>query len=192
MYNRDRLEEALRLLSEFLGEQTPKECLIISGGAALTIDGVVSRTTKDVDVVALLDERSIVDARPLPSVIKNASLLVAQTLGLNEDWLNDGPASQINFGFPDGFADRLEPRRYGDHLKVYFIGRLDQIHFKLFASVDQGPGKHTQDLLALRPTSEEMVTAGQWVKGQDASELFQKLLKETMEGLGYGESARRI
>lgn len=75
---------------------------------------------------------------------------------------------------------------------IYFIGRLDQIHFKLFAAVDQGQGKHSQDLLALQPTQSEMETAAYWVKNQDASDLFKQLLKETLIGLGYAESTRRI
>jgi hypothetical protein len=161
--------------------------LVISGGAALSIEGVVLRTTKDVDVVALLDENRILDARPLPASILAASGQVALALGLNGDWLNDGPASQIKFGFPEGFKERLEMRRFGKSLTVYFVGRLDQIHFKLFAAVDQGPGKHTQDLLALKPTREEIKLAAEWVKGQDASEIFERMVGETVIGLGYAE-----
>ena len=148
----------------------PNERLIICGGAALTIEGVVNRTTRDVDVAALLDENEVLNARPLPPAILSAALQVALALGLNGDWLNDGPAAQIRFGFPEGFQERLEMRRYGKALIVYFVGRLDQIHFKLFAAVDQGPGKHSQDLLALKPTSEEIRIAAHWVKDQDASE----------------------
>ena len=72
----------------------PKERLIICGGAALTIEGVVNRTTRDVDVVALLDENEVLNARPLPPAILSAALQVALALGLNGDWLNDGPAGR--------------------------------------------------------------------------------------------------
>ena len=192
MHTKARLEGALSLLGEFLGERVPKESLIISGGAALSIKGIVSRTTKDVDVVALLGENEILDARPLPTAILDASRLVAQALGLNGDWLNDGSAAQIKFGFPEGFQERLEMRRYGKSFTVYFIGRLDQIHFKLFAAVDQGPGKHSQDLLALMPTKDEMDLAAFWVRDQDASAGFKTQLKEALAGLGYAESADRI
>lgn len=143
-------------------------------------------------MVALLDENKVLDARPLPPSKRAASRQVAFALGMNGDWLNDGPASQIHFGFPDGFRERLEMHRYGKALTVYFVGRLDLVHFKLFAAVDQGPGKHTQDLLALKPTDDEIGIAALWVKDQDASEAFKGLLKETLAGLGYGEAAARI
>ena len=64
-------------------------------------------------------------------------------------------------GCPAGFVDRLERRRYGDVLAVHFASRLDQIHFKLYALVDQGSGKHEQDLRALRPTASELLQAAQ-------------------------------
>ena len=59
--------------------------------------------------------------------------------------MNPGPTDLIRFGLPDGFRARLETRSYGA-LTVRFAGRLDQIHFKLFAMVDQGAGRHETDL----------------------------------------------
>ena len=72
-------------------------------------------------------------------------------------------------GCPAGFVDRLERRRYGDVLAVHFASRLDQIHFKLYALVDQGSGKHEQDLRALRPTASELLQAAQWARTHDPS-----------------------
>jgi hypothetical protein len=56
---------------------------------------------------------------------------------------------------------------------------------KLFAAIDQGPGRHVRDLLALAPTAEEMLAAGRWVLTQDASESFPSLVKEALNHLGY-------
>lgn len=42
-------------------------------------------------------------------------------------WVNPGPTD-------------LQRRDYGGALTVYFASRHDQIHFKLYALVDQGPG----------------------------------------------------
>ena len=193
MLQKQRLDQALGLLAQFLADSKYSAHIIICGGAALSIMEVVSRPTKDVDVLALIgDGGRLTDAKPLPEAIQDAANRVAETLGLPLGWLNDGPASQIRFGFPIGMQDRLVPRRYGDFLTVYLIGRLDQIHLKLFAAADQGRGRHTDDLLALQPTEEEIEIAARWVAGQDASEVFAELLKDMLAQLGYANVASRL
>jgi hypothetical protein len=74
-------------------------------------------------------------------------------------------------------------RRYGN-LHVGLAGRLDLIALKLFAATDaDGPagGRHTKDLLALRPTAVELARAARWVKRQDAGELFPRHVDEVVE-----------
>jgi hypothetical protein len=44
---------------------------------------------------------------------------------------------------------RLVTRYYGTALVVHFASRFDQIHFKLFAMVDQGGGRQADALRAL-------------------------------------------
>jgi hypothetical protein len=61
---------------------------------------------------------------------------------------------------------------------------LDQIHFKLYALVDQGPGKHETDLRALKPTSEELVQAARWTRTHDPSEGFEHALRSALGYLG--------
>ena len=63
--------------------------------------------------------------------------LVARDFSLLPRWLNPGPAKLLEFGLPDGFAERLERRDYDAGLVVYFASRYDQIHFKLYAAVDE-------------------------------------------------------
>jgi hypothetical protein len=63
--------------------------------------------------------------------------LVARDFSLPAEWLNSGPTGLLEFGLPDGFADRLQRRDYGEGLVVYLASRYDQIHFKLYAAVDQ-------------------------------------------------------
>lgn len=192
MYPKSKLEEALVLLGGFLEEAGFVANLVVCGGAALSIQEVIARATGDVDVLALISEGSIVGARPLPLQVQDAAKLVALNLGMGPGWLNDGPASQIRYGFPKGFQERLEARSYGKALTVYLIGRLDQVHLKLFASADQGPGKHVDDLLALNPTEEEMSLAAHWVKGQDASDLFPVILRDLLRQLGYERIAAQL
>ena len=94
-------------------------------------------------------------------------------------------------GLPEGFVGRLEKHGIGPCLTVHFIGRLDQIHFKLYASVDRG-GYHIDDLLALHPADEELVAAAQWSMSHDVSEGYVLLLKELLRRIGYGNAAERI
>ncbi len=66
-------------------------------------------------------------------------------------------------------ADCLRPD--GD-LWVGVAGRLDLIHFKLYAAADDiGPAsRHSSDLLALRPTPDELAAARTWITDtQDSS-----------------------
>jgi len=186
----DKLRQALDLLAFRLEENGIKEVveLVVCGGSALILTGLVPRTTQDVDVVAFMRNGALVSPAPLPRYLVKAAAEVAEELFLPDDWLNNGPSSGegglFQMGLPEGFADRLQLQKFGDRLIVHFIGRLDQIHFKLYAAVDQG-GYHITDLQSLSPTSEEMLLAAKWTIKQDVSEAFCLLLKELMIGLGY-------
>lgn len=68
-----------------------------------------------------------------------------------------------------------------------FAGRFDQIHFKLYALVDQGSGKHEADLRALKPTREELITAATWARTRDPSEGFYEELLRALAYLGVGD-----
>ena len=109
---------------------------------------------------------------------------MARDFGLPEDWLNAGPADLMDFGLPAGFLDRVETRTFGQALTVHFASRLDQIHFKLYALVDQGAGKHGQDLRALQPTQDELVQAARWSRTHDPSDGYRQMLEEALEYLG--------
>jgi hypothetical protein len=85
---------------------------------------------------------------------------------------------------PQGFEDRLVFRVFGEDLIVHFAGRIDQIHFKLYAAVDQGGGRHEADLRALRPTRQELLDAGRWTRTHDPSPGFHELLVAKLADLG--------
>ena len=51
-------------------------------------------------------------------------------------------------------------------LTGHFTGRFDQIHFKLYASVDRG-GYHIEDLRALSPSHDELEAAARWAMTHD-------------------------
>jgi hypothetical protein len=63
------------------------------------------------------------------------------------------------------------------------LGHYDQIHFKLYAAVDQGPGKHLDDLLSLNPTADEIERAAHWTMTHDVSESFKQNLKSLVNYL---------
>lgn len=93
-------------------------------------------------------------------------------MGLAPTWLNVGPAGLIDFGLPDGLADRVEIRQYGA-LELHLPERRDLVAFKLYAAVDLGErSKHFTDLLALDPTTEELLAAARWTRSHDPSEGF--------------------
>ncbi len=187
--DRSEIETALTHVSELLAAEGDAFAIVILGGAALNLLGVVDRTTTDVDILALarLDdaavERDIEEPpNPLPESLRRAIRLVAEDMGLVPDWMNTGPALQWRTGLPPGLAKRLEWRRYGDALDVGIVSRYDLIFFKLFAAADDigTAGVHYQDLLALNPTSDELAAAADWVHGQDASAVFDDILEQVI------------
>src|SRR6266498_2227597 len=162
-----RTHELLAAVGEQLAARGAHVELVVIGGSALLAVGLISRPTRDVDIVALLADRTLIDPRPLPAELIAARDRVARDFGLPENWLNPASADLLDFGLPEGFVDRLERREYGSHLTVHFASPFDQIHFKLYAMVDQGAGKHEADLRALSPTRAELLAAARWTRTHD-------------------------
>jgi hypothetical protein len=192
--NTERLDEALTLLAERLKltAAEPQE-LVVCGGSSLIARGYVSRVTRDVDVVARrVHGADLVSARPLPPLLVEAAARVAVDLGLPDRWLNDGPADLFEMGLPAGLVERLQSRTYGSHLTVWFIDRIDQIHFKLYAAADQGPGQHVDDLLALNPTDDELLAAARWTFSHDVSPGFRSLVRDMLIQLGHAKVANQL
>lgn len=174
----DRL---LSALSEQLSLSGHEYDLIVIGGSALLALGLVSRATRDVDVVALTSSAGLAEALPLPKPLADACARVARDFGLPEDWLNsEAAADMLRLGLPNGFTERLTRREYGPSLTVRYASRLDQIHFKLHATVDRGGGKHFSDLQALEPSQAELLAAARWTRTHDASDGFLSVLTEVL------------
>ncbi len=169
--------------------------LVVCGGTALAALGLVERTTRDVDVLAKACEGGgkirIESLREFPPWFIKAARTVARDFGLPGEWINLGPAPQLQLGLPEGFEKRLVRRKYGDYLTIFFISRTDQIHFKLYASVDRD-SYHVEDLLKLHPSEAEIEEAARWVLTQDTSQAFRELLRDFLKGIGYGDVAERI
>jgi hypothetical protein len=161
--------------------------LVVIGGSGLLALGIIERSTRDVDLLALRSGDKLNSAEPLPKKLASARDRVARDFSLPVDWLNPGPTDLLTLGLPDGFINRLERRDYGDSLSVYLASRYDQIHFKLYALVDQGPGKHEDDLRALSPTEEELLAAAHWSRSHDPSEGYAQMLRGVLTHLGVDD-----
>jgi hypothetical protein len=182
--SKDAADRLLSALGEQLAAAGQRFELVVVGGSGLLALGLIERSTRDVDLLALRFGDELDSAKPLPAALGAARDRVARDLALPADWLNPGPTDLLEFGLPAGFIDRLERRGYGDSLTVYFASRYDQIHFKLYALVDQGPGKHEADLRALAPTEEELLQAARWSRSHDPSEGYEQVLREVLAHLG--------
>lgn len=172
--------------------------LVVCGGAALICCGLISRnTTHDVDIVAMKGKESdFVSPDPLPDELLRMALQVAEDLDLPETWLNNGPSREsgglYQLGLPEGIGQRLTRREFGKHLTVYFVGRIDQIFFKVFAAVDSGPGRHVDDLMELNPLPDEMEKAALWAMTHDNSSGFREVLISMLCQMGFRDIAERI
>ena len=186
MFTND-IDQALLLVGELLQAEGEAVTIVIIGGAALNLLGVTTRTTRDVDVVAIADpadrQRLSRPPDPLPDALIRAVKTVARDLDLPDNWLNRGPANQWDVGLPPGFATRLTWRAYAA-LHVGIADRRDLIFFKLEAAADQPAAtnnRHLADLLALRPTPEELTAAAEWVKEKNAGDEYHRIIDNVSE-----------
>lgn len=169
--------------------------IIICGGASLNVLGQVTRTTKDIDIMGILKREesgktSITEA-VLPKWFIEAAERVKKDFNLPDNWINVEATSIVLFGLPKNFSKRLIKKCYSKTLCVYFISRLDQIHFKLYASADKG-GHHVDDLLALKPKQKEIEQAALWSMTHDVSEGFRLILKDLVKRLGFQDVDEKI
>jgi|ERR1700686_841754 hypothetical protein len=192
MLNPSLLEESLAVLGESLADRGMAFEIVAVGGGSLLLLGLISRPTADLDIVAFLEAGHYVKPAILPAELADVARATARVMGIREDWINLGPAALLDFGLPDGFAERTVERRYGS-LVVQLAGRRDQVFLKLYAAVDQGPSsKHFQDLAALSASSEELLDAARWTMTHDPSAGFRSELLKALAGLGVEDADRNL
>jgi len=181
--NSATLEKALEVLGNLLTDREQYYEVVAIGGGGLLLLGQIERTTKDLDLVALVRLGEFIPADPLPPELLRAAFEVGRALNLTHEWFNTGPASLLDAGLRFGVKDRMQTRQYGG-LTVHLAGRFDQICFKLYAAIDQGPhSKHFTDLKHLLPTQDELLAAKKWCITQDVSEAFAAEANRVMECL---------
>ncbi len=148
---------------------------VVIGGAALGLLGVVSRQTRDCDILHPKLPPTILDAAKAFSEIRTreGDLLAA-------DWLNNGPSSLAD-ALPPGWKDRLRPAYKGKAITLHCLGRIDLLRSKLFALCDRGID--LQDCLALAPTNAEFDEIRPWLEDQDANPDWPAHTRSTLDDL---------
>lgn len=154
-------QELLRRLDEELRRIGEKRELVICGGAALIVSGVIERQTRDIDVLTPEIDR----------VLEEIAEALAHEFGLAPNWLNNGPASLAK-DLSEGWKNRTTKLFVGKNLEIEVLGRLDLLATKLYAFCDREDD--LDDVLRLKPTNEELVKILPWVLERDGSDLWPK------------------
>jgi hypothetical protein len=172
-------------LGEQLAARDSRTHLVVIGGSGLLAMGLGDRPTQDVDVVALVQDGELVAARPLPEVLRDAALRVANDFALKPDWLNPGPTSLLELGgLPDGFVERVTTADYGPALRVSYASRFDQVHLKLYAFASRQEPRDEADLRRLQPTPDELRAGARWARTHKAPGPFDDELAQALSSLG--------
>ncbi len=182
MKGKTELINALEMLGELLEHKGLHFELAIVGGAALLLRNLISRSTLDMDTVAIISSAQRWGTpHPLPDKLVTAVREVAEALDLprqprdEKDWLDSGPSVLARLGLPQGFKDRTTRQQFGG-LTLRIASRIDLIHLKLWSATDPARGARrdvdVEDLQTLKPTEEELRTALEWCAQMDGREDF--------------------
>ncbi len=171
--------ETLRAFDAYLATRSLRLEAVVIGGVALNLLGVVSRPTKDCDILhPTLPEEVVAAARAFAREVCASGGVLA------DDWLNNGPSSLAKV-LPSGWEDRLQTAFAGEVLLLRCPGRDDLLRSKLFALCDRG--LDLGDCLALAPTAGELAALLPWVAQQDLNPDWPDHARTTFEDL-----ARRL
>lgn len=159
------IKGALKLLNFYLKKKNQTRAFTICGGASLYLQGVITRTTRDIDVVGA----------EIDAVLTEAALLVAKDMGLRSEWLNSEPKSLARDMKP-GWENRVFLIYEEPHLRIFSISRSDMIFAKFYAYCDRQ--KDIEDLVSLNVTSEEISEAAEYPKTKDGHPLWPKHVED--------------
>ncbi|MEQ1736561.1 MAG: DUF6036 family nucleotidyltransferase [Rhodoglobus sp.] len=172
MFGANELRRALDVLGRILEDRGYSSEIVLIGGGALLLQGWITRPTKDLDALAVVDHGTYRSAKPFPALLQEAIEDTAPVVGMEPHWLNAGPTAQLDYDLPEGFRDRTTKVQF-HALVIQLAGRFDLICLKLYAAADHDRrSKHVADLIALAPEPDEFARAAIWVKRQDAGPEF--------------------
>ena len=171
-----RTSEILASFDKYLAPRQLRFDAVVIGGAALNLLGIVSRLTKDCDILTPEIPKQIADAA------HNFALQVRTAGGtLQDDWLNNGPASLRSQLLP-GWEDRLQTVFAGQAINLRSLGRQDLLCAKLFALCDRGID--LGDCVALAPSAADLANILPWLEQQDANPQWPAHVRATVADLG--------
>ncbi len=156
---------------EFLSTQGLWFEAIAIGGSALSIMGIINRTTQDLDLLSF----------PIPPAIATASKVFAIHHGIQNNWLNTGPIDLIR-SFPDNWRENLVPLYSGKSLVLKTLERQLFINVKFWAMCDRA--RDIDDLLAMAPSSLELNKAVEWVSPLDGNPNWSQFVNSNAKKLG--------
>jgi hypothetical protein len=174
--------EIIPRFDAFLAERGLVLEAIATGGTALALLGIISRETRDCDLIEPELSSEVMDASHA-----FASGLRGQGEILRDDWLNNGPAA-LGPLLPEGWRTRIQLVHQGKAIRLWSLGRPELLLSKLFALCDRG--LDLADCLALHPRAEELATAEAWIAAQDINPDWpahvQATLQDLARRLGHG------
>jgi hypothetical protein len=170
------IKTALNLLNFYLNKTSNSRSFTICGGASLFLQGIITRTTRDIDIVG----------EEIDSVLSEAAILVAKDLGLKPKWLNTEPKSLAR-DMRSGWEGRIFLIYQDTNLQIFSISREDMIFAKFYAYCDRQ--KDIEDIISLRATPSEINEAFELTKLKDGNPLWPKHVESQLlklkKRLGY-------
>jgi len=169
------VRETLRRFDRFLADRRLRLEAVVVGGAALGLLGVIDRPTRDCDILhPELSPSVVAAAREFARACRDVGAPV------DDDWLNNGPASLAK-QLPAGWLARLQDAFRGEAIVLRSLGRSDLLLSKLFALCDRGTD--IGDCIALAPTADELKVAVAWLREQDANPQWPEHVERTVADL---------
>ena len=160
----------------YLTERALRLDAVVIGGTALNLLGVVSRPTQDCDILHPELAKEIEDAaRAFAAEMRRSGE------ALQDDWLNNGPASLAK-QLPPGWEERLQTVFTGAAIHLRCLAREDLLRTKLFALCDRGID--LGDCIALAPTADELAAVLSWLEQQDLNPDWPAHVRATLADLG--------
>jgi len=155
MYPRETLQAFDRLIAQ----RGLRLDAIVVGGAALNLLGVISRETKDCDIL----HPSLGDA--MQKAAREFAMGIRASGGvLVDEWLNNGPSALIG-DLPPGWQGRVQMVFRGEAIELHTLGRSDLLKAKVFALCDRG--FDLPDCVAMNPTADELADLLPWLEVRD-------------------------
>lgn len=170
-----KIKDTIRGFDAYLADRGLRFEAIVIGGVALGLLEVISRETRDCDVLEPAIPAPVAHAAREFAADRRAAGEV-----LTDDWLNDGP-SQLADVLPSGWRERTIALFEGTAIRFRGLGRIELLMSKVFALCDRG--LDIADCIALAPTPAELAEIEPWLTSQDGNPDWPEHVLNTLRDL---------